>query len=287
MSDNHRLHHDIRSMPRDELGLMLEWARAEGWNPGLHDAEAFHATDPDGFLLAQVGGQPVSCISAVRYGNHFGFVGFYIVPPELRGQGHGAAVWHAALARLEGRLIGLDGVPEQQDKYRRSGFTLAHRNIRYEGTGFPSHTAAVDPQLIDLLQLPLATVVDYDRAFFPVPRAVFLEPWLKTPSTVALARLQGQALRGYGVMRACQQGWKIGPLFADTPQDAEALFIGLARRSAGQPFYLDVPESNPAALALAARHRLREVFETARMYTGPAPELSLDRTYGITTFELG
>ncbi|MGE4340126.1 MAG: GNAT family N-acetyltransferase, partial [Pigmentiphaga sp.] len=147
MSDTRHPHHHIRPMRHDELGLMLEWARAEGWNPGLHDADAFHATDPDGFLLAQVDDQPVSCISAVRYGSHFGFLGFYIVPPELRGQGHGAAVWHAALARLEGRQIGLDGVPAQQENYRRSGFTLAHRNIRFEGTNFPAHTASADPGL--------------------------------------------------------------------------------------------------------------------------------------------
>lgn len=29
------------------------------------------------------------------------------------------------------------------------------------------------------------------------------------------------------------------------------------------------------------------VFNSARMYAGPAPDLPLARTYGITTFELG
>jgi hypothetical protein len=29
------------------------------------------------------------------------------------------------------------------------------------------------------------------------------------------------------------------------------------------------------------------VFETARMYKGPAPELPIDRIFGLTTFELG
>ncbi len=28
-------------------------------------------------------------------------------------------------------------------------------------------------------------------------------------------------------------------------------------------------------------------FETARMYTGPAPALPLRRIFGVTTFELG
>jgi len=29
------------------------------------------------------------------------------------------------------------------------------------------------------------------------------------------------------------------------------------------------------------------VFETARMYTGPLPEIDLEGMFGVTTFELG
>ncbi len=32
---------------------------------------------------------------------------------------------------------------------------------------------------------------------------------------------------------------------------------------------------------------LSPVFETARMYTGPAPAIALDRIFGVTSFELG
>src|SRR3712207_9059113 len=45
-----------RPMRRPELDLALDWAAAEGWNPGLRDADAFWAADPEGFLLAGGGG---------------------------------------------------------------------------------------------------------------------------------------------------------------------------------------------------------------------------------------
>ena len=32
---------------------------------------------------------------------------------------------------------------------------------------------------------------------------------------------------------------------------------------------------------------LTPVFETARMYTGPDPEIELAKQFGVTTFELG
>ena len=38
---------------------------------------------------------------------------------------------------------------------------------------------------------------------------------------------------------------------------------------------------------MAERHGMRVMFETARMYTGPAPQIASERVFGITTFELG
>lgn len=101
----------IRSMAAHELAWVLDQAADEGWNPGLEDAVAFHAADPGGFLLGQVDGEPVGCISAVCYGPGFGFLGFYIVRPAFRGRGHGLALWRAAMARLGARTVGLDGGP--------------------------------------------------------------------------------------------------------------------------------------------------------------------------------
>ena len=68
---------------------------------------------------------------------------------------------------------------------------------------------------------------------------------------------------------------------------ADLLFRDLAREATGQPVFLDCPEPNRAAIDLATRYGLLPVFQTVRMYRGPAPDLLLSRTYGITTFELG
>jgi hypothetical protein len=68
---------------------------------------------------------------------------------------------------------------------------------------------------------------------------------------------------------------------------ADALFIGLSREAAGEPIFLDVPESNRAALELAARHGLHQQFGCARMVLGQYPSLPWDQIYGVTTLELG
>jgi ribosomal protein S18 acetylase RimI-like enzyme len=272
---------EIRAMTRAEMDLALDWAAREGWNPGLDDAECFRQADEGGFLGGFLDGKMVASISVVAYGDAFAFLGAYIVAPEFRGRGFGLAVWRAGMARLGDRLVGLDGVVAQQDNYVRSGFRLAWRNVRYEGRGGGSEP----PGLVSLSAVPFAEIATYDRALFPAPRDGFLACW--TGRHRGLAVVESGRLRGYGVIRPCRIGWKIGPLFADSSAHAEALFAGLAAQASDEPIFLDIPEANAEAAALVARHDMSARFETARMYAGGMPLLPLARIFGITTFELG
>ena len=278
-------HYEIRPMRPGEMDLALDWAADEGWNPGLHDADAFLPTDPEGFLIGLLDGEPIACISAVNYDESFGFLGFYIVRPELRGYGYGLQIWNAAMARHGDRNVGLDGVPDQQANYAKSGFTLAYRNIRHEGTALGGQVA---PGVVELSSLPFASLAAFDRRLFPANREEFLRRWIALPGSHALAAAVGGALRGYAVMRACRIGYKIGPLFAGSEVVAEDLFNSLTSRvDPGTPVFLDVPELNREAIALAERHSMKPSFETARMYNRTQPAIDLDKVFGITTFELG
>jgi len=89
------------------------------------------------------------------------------------------------------------------------------------------------------------------------------------------------------VIRACREGFKIGPLFADSPQIADRLFQTLRITAADQPLYLDIPDRNPEAQALVQCHGMQPVFECARMYTGDPPQVKLQQIYGVTSLELG
>jgi hypothetical protein len=264
---------------------MVDWAASEGWNPGLADAACFHAADPGGFLIGRIDGEPVGCISVVTYQPDFAFLGFYIVKPEQRGRGHGFAIWQAGMARLADRVVGLDGVIAQQENYKKSGFVLAHRNIRFGGIADCDEPR--DARVVAIIPGQVDPVVAYDRAFFPAERDAFLRCWLRPERRKGLALIDDGTVRGYGVIRACRSGYKIGPLCADTDDGADVLFRSLADSAKGQQVFLDCPEPNRSATNLAGRYRLSPVFETARMYRGTAPALPLPRTYGIATFELG
>lgn len=272
----------IRTLTPAEVDIAVDWAAREGWNPGLADRAAFLAQDPGAFHGLFLDDALAAVVSATRYGG-FAFVGFYICRADVRGQGHGIALWREALGSLGG-TIGLDAVVEQQATYARDGFVRAHRNVRYGG--IPA-AGAPDARVVDAGAPHFAAVAALDRACFGFERPAFLKAWLEPPHGRACVLLEDGAAKGYGVVRRCREGFKIGPLFADDAAAAGALLVTLAATARGEALFLDVPEPNAAARALAEGAGLAPVFETARMYRGPAPDLPLDRIFGITTFELG
>jgi GNAT superfamily N-acetyltransferase len=276
----------IREMARHELDLTISWANSEGWNPGIHDAETFYATDSNGFFVGILEGKPVASISAVAYDASFGFLGFYIVQPQLRGRGLGTEIWNAAIKHLDDRNIGLDGVLEQQKLYERKGFRLCYKSVRHQGVG-KGHQRRADG-IKYLSEVPIEDLLAYDDRYFPVPRHVFVKSWIKQPGVVAIGALNSGGLEGYGVLRQCHQGYKIGPLFADDENTAESLFCSLCDHApGGAPVFLDTPEPNSAAQDLARRHRMHPVFETVRMYNKRDPRLPVEGIFGVTSFELG
>jgi len=283
---SHQHDYQISAMSQAELQTAIDWAGAEGWNPGLDDPASFYAADSQGFLIGKLNDRPVASISAVKYGDSFGFIGLYIVAEPFRHQGYGLQIWDKALEHLRGRNIGLDGVFAQQDNYRKSGFRLAHRNIRF--AGISRHPKPVAVNIVELTSLGMEVLLAYDAGFFPAKRDDFLKAWINQPHTYALGIVENGELVGYGVIRACRQGYKIGPLNAENQDLATELFNALiCRPPLGTDIYLDVPEPNVQGLDLAQTHAMQPVFETARMYIGDIPEMALDKIFGITSFELG
>ncbi|MGN6747815.1 MAG: GNAT family N-acetyltransferase [Xanthobacteraceae bacterium] len=274
----------VRTMLPEEMTLTVDWAAAEGWNPGITDAACFAAAAPDGFLLGEFAGEPAAILSVVNYDELFSFLGFYIVRADLRGRGLGLRIWQAGMARAGSRTIGLDGVVAQQHNYRKSGFVLAYNNIRYGGWVAPQVEAI--PTTVPLSEVPFDLIARDDAAVFPAARPAFLNTWIAAPGHVGRALIRDRRLVAWGVIRPCRTGRKIGPLIADDREAAEAVFAALVQPAGGQVF-LDVPQPNGAAVAFATAQGFAAVFETARMYCGPIRPVSLERVYGVTTFELG
>jgi GNAT superfamily N-acetyltransferase len=270
-----------------ELARLMAWPEREGWNPGRYDYLAFYAQDHEGFWVAELDGQVVGMISAVRYGSSFGFIGLYIVKPEHRGRGIGMLLWNKALDQLKGRVIGLDGVVAQQANYAQSGFIWAYANQRFEGVR-PMECSYSETHIRPLQSWSWDDIESVDLHHFGAPRTTFLRQWINNPASDSRGIVTATGLGGYGVIRPCSTGYKVGPLFALDSDDAQQILLALMSAvPAGSTVQIDVPLPNQEAVQLMSRLKFRAGFETARMYSGTPPTLPLHQIFGVTSFELG
>lgn len=265
-----------------EIVRVLDWAAEEGWNPGLDDAAAFHAADPDGYFVAEVAGKPVAAISVVNHSDSYAFLGLYICRPEHRGKGVGFALWQHALDHAGERTIGLDGVAEQEANYARSGFVLADRTRRLSGRFVP------EPLAFDMARAEdVAALERLDVDANGVHRPRFLRAWLgESPTRKTVVLRQGGEITGFATARACRMGCKIGPIIAPDARDA----LWLARRAAAalnqSVVTIDVPDTCAPFGALLRQNGFTEGFGTARMYRGAAPQTG-KTLHAVATLELG
>jgi GNAT superfamily N-acetyltransferase len=275
----------IRKMNPSDVQLAVDWAADEGWNPGLHDAELFYSADLDGFFAGEIDGRIVAVGSAVCYDANYAFCGLYIVDPQYRGHGLGLELTKARLQYCADRNIGIDGVLENVEIYKRVGYQPHYMNHRFQ---IKASAQEFDNKHISVItQDHMDEIFKYDRQCFPANRDTFLKKWTLQSQGLALAFFKDKKLQGFAVRRKCLEGYKVGPLFADDPNVAQALFKALQKGIEGELLILDVPENNPAAMALATQYNMEEVFATMRMYQKGLPEIDHSKVYGITTFELG
>lgn len=276
----------IRPLLESELSLANQWAIREGWNPGVEDARIFNAIDPGSLMTLEVGGKPVGAISAVRLSKDYGFAGFFVLSPEHRRARFGWMLLQAGLARMEDRVIGSETIFELVRTYARYGMRPHYTTTSYHGTA-PIHPPAWQPGVEPGTDANVEELVAYDAENCGVDRGPFLRAWLKLPQSRVVVFRRAGKLCGLGVARKCHQGVRIGPLQADDPAAAEALFDALSGLAPGESLSIDGSEPNPDAAKLALAKGLAIHSSTSRLYRGAPPVGRLNRVYGLISFSLG
>ncbi len=282
-------HLELKKLNKNGVKTLVDWAEKEGWNPGKHDFEVFWETDPDGYYGFYLDDQMIAGGAIISYGGEFGFMGLFIVHPDYRSQGIGKKLWYARrnllLSRLKpGATIGMDGVVAMQSFYERGGFSIAFRDERHERMG---QHMSVSSAISNVERKDFEEILDYDQHCFGHSRKAFLQNWLRIPDSKAFKFSENNSLKGYAVIRKAGSGYKIGPLFADHDDIAEALYRACLNEAIGEPVYLDIPVINSGAVDLVKKYKASYTFECARMYYGDVPNIANDKVYGITSFELG
>jgi ribosomal-protein-alanine N-acetyltransferase len=299
----------IRPLTPRDIPTVTAWARREGFTPGAGDVAIYRQTDRQGLWVGWLDGEPVGCIAGVRYNPAYGFIGLFLVVPEHRGKGYGVQLWRQALSHLADLpCIGLEAAPERVDDYAGWGFAPASSTTRWQRLGdgaaptalalerWPAQSpAAPTPQptwcVLTGVAIPEAAVQRFDAQREPSPRPHFLHQWLHHPAGTVHALLDREGTcHGFGRIRPCLlkagEGWRVGPLVADSPTAALALVEGLLQRHPGAVL-IDAPSANPQAAPLLQELGFEPLSQTLRMYRGTVPKATLADVYGLACLELG
>jgi GNAT superfamily N-acetyltransferase len=201
------------------------------------------------------------------YANGTGWIGFFCVEARSRGRGWGRRLFDAALSHFaEGGVgvVGLDAVSEQVPRYARRGFVerarvrLLDRPLGAGGRAAPAPPAGT--RLVQLPQVPGAALAASDAAHTGLRRARL---WtqaalLSRPDVFGLALVAGDndgggggdgELLGWVLVRGCQMGRRLGPLYARSAEGAAALLGAAVERAAreerGGPVSAEAPPPPP------------------------------------------
>jgi hypothetical protein len=280
---------EFRILDFDEVQELVRWAAAEGWDPGINDANIFYSCYPEAFYGYFQQGKLIGGGSLVSYNGDFGFMGFFIVQPDFRGNGIGHSLWFKRRDTLlqllnPGASIGMDGVVAMQEFYSNGGFVTSFRDERRVRLGayFPIHSS------IRKGTGSMSDLLAFDRKCFGYDRSEFMKMWISNPNAICFCSVNDQEeVKGFAVLRQTSEGWKVGPLFAENYTIAEALYAACLNEVPEEKVFLDIPCCNSDAVRLAEEFQTEYYFECARMYHGTPPDLPMSWVYGITTFELG
>lgn len=270
----------------DACALLTDWALANAWSPGVRDFECYLAADPECLHIGYLGSEPVSAVLVVNHDADFAHLGAYMVPPPYRGRGLGRATFDAAMKHAGDRVVGLHAVSDQVQNYKRAGFAPTYSTWRYAGMLKPGAARAAG-WIVDIEQVGLAALVEYDARHFRATRPAFLQAWISAPGHIARVAVDHDGIIGFGVIRPTEQHARIGPLYARDTGTARALLRALVSAMDTGTVALDVPETNRAMQPLAAELGLKPEFEMVTMYTGPVKPSHSPGVFAVASAEVG
>ena len=78
----------IRLISINEIPEVTNWARLEGFSPGMDDVSIYRNTDKQGVWVGCLDNKPIGSIACIKYNSLYGFIGLFIVKKEFRNNGY-------------------------------------------------------------------------------------------------------------------------------------------------------------------------------------------------------
>jgi GNAT superfamily N-acetyltransferase len=227
----------------------------------------FAATVGQGLVLEQAG-DVIGTAMWWNYGQSYATAGMIIVTASAQGGGYGSRLFKGLLEATDGRSVLLNSTEEGLTLYKRRGFTAWGSVLQHQGR----LTVAVTPKAHNDIRRAtvsdLAAIQLFDQRATGMPRPSMVAALADVGNVLVIDRAGRVA--GYAIARKFGRGYVVGPVAAESAQDARLLILTALSTLHGQFVRIDVYAEHGLGDWLES-HGLERVGSATAMVKGRRP----------------
>ncbi|WP_394893320.1 GNAT family N-acetyltransferase [Mesorhizobium sp. AaZ16] len=213
-----------------KLSQEMVWPyRREDWE--------FAATVGQGLVLERAG-EVIGTAMWWNYGQAHATAGMIIVTASAQGGGYGSQLFNGLLEATDGRDVLLNSTEEGLTLYKRRGFTPWGAVLQHQGPLIVAAMADASDDIRPATVLDLAAIQGFDERATGMPRPSMVAALADLGNVVVIDRVGGVA--GYAIARRFGRGYVVGPVAAESAQDAQLLILAQLAKLKGQFVRIDV-----------------------------------------------
>lgn len=231
--------HKVTKADKMYIKFIAEEITALNWKIGSNFVECFVAVNNDpGIFVAELDGVPIGCVSFYKYSSTYYSFGMYIVNEKYRGKGYGLQIFDTVMKMVDwSQNIFAYAGTGMVDKYKQYGFQPRWLCAKYElQLSAALEILKTTPLRLcltvkDLDEVDQEALLSYDTTVFGYQRRDFILKWLSVKeSHTKVVTIGNGDIVGYGVANVAyvaDQGYMLGPLFADSTEAVQVLLKAL------------------------------------------------------------
>ncbi|RWO26035.1 MAG: N-acetyltransferase [Mesorhizobium sp.] len=214
----------------------LKLSQEMGWPYRQEDWE-FAVKVGNGLVLERAG-QVIGTAMSWNYGQAYATAGMIIVTGSAQGGGNGSRLFDGLLQATDGRSVLLNSTEEGLALYKRRGFTAWGTVVQHQGLLTVAVTQSARDDIRQATVSDLAAIQAFDERATGMPRPSMVAG-LADAGNVSVIERAGR-IAGYAIARRFGRGYVVGPVAAESAQDARLLILAQLATLHGQFVRIDV-----------------------------------------------
>jgi GNAT superfamily N-acetyltransferase len=214
----------------------LRLSQEMAW-PYRHEDWEFAAMVGRGLVLERAG-EVIGTALWWNYGRAYATAGMIIVTASAQGGGYGSRLFNGLLEATDGRDVLLNSTEEGLTLYRRRGFMAWGTVLQHQGSLNVAATADARDGIRQATVSDLPAIQAFDERATGMPRSSMVAALADVGNVVVIERAGGVA--GYAIARRFGRGHVVGPVAAESAQDARLLILAQLAKLKGQFVRIDV-----------------------------------------------